>query len=124
MAGSAVIRRDGAALSSCYVTTIKRDVTIPLVYQEEPLRGDVVLGMHNPGARALLLLTEQGVTVLSCYVPQLWQYLNPGEICIRDYGEQIGMALRLENAGVIKIISYARIGLLGWRICIVRPVGG
>lgn len=99
--------------------TIKKNVEIPFIDQDNPLRGDLVLGQHNPGAPALLLLTEEGVEVLSTYVAEIWEYLSPEHIVIKDYSEHTGLALRLQDAGAVKIVGQARIGPFNSRVIVV-----
>lgn len=102
--------------------TVRQNVEIPLISQDEPLCGDLVLGKHNAGAPALLLLTEEGVEVLSTYVAEVWDQLSPEHIVIKDYSEHVGLAVRLQDIGAVRIVGQARIGPFRTRVMVVKPI--
>lgn len=101
---------------------IRRDVAVPFGH-DLVIRGDVE---HIDAVRALVLHDneEGGYEVLSTNLVAYGDNIAPGHVVIKDYSEHEGLAQRLVELGLVKIVDTLTRGPFDSRFHVVEVIGG
>lgn len=96
-------------------TAVRPDISIDFGSIE--LSGVLV---HDDAQRALVLHTDEGPEPISVNLGAYGLYPAPGQIFIKDWSEHDGLAARMSEQGLVKIIDSVRVGPFSSRAYLVE----
>ncbi|MDO5865201.1 MULTISPECIES: hypothetical protein [Paenarthrobacter] len=65
---------------------------------------------HDDARRALVLLTDEGPERISVNLEAYGLVAEPGRVFVKDWSEHVGLAERLQQAGLVRIVRSVAVG--------------